>query len=174
MISRSKARESVYKLIYEFLFLKKQNKKSLSIFLSADLAEKDRDYISDTYFGVIEKYDSLIEIIASHLKNFTIDRLVKADLAALVLAIYEMLYIPHIPIEVSICEAVELVKTFSTEKSKQFVNGVLASISKIIASGESKTNQPQSDDNADVSLTADLNHDSLPVNPTDDSNCNLN
>ena len=62
--------------------------------------------------------------------GFNIDRIYKLDLAALLLATYEMKYMDDIPLSVSISEAVELVKTYSTEKSNSFVNGILSSVYK--------------------------------------------
>ena len=85
------------------------------------------------YYGVIEKYDELKEIIVSHAQGFSFDRIFKPDLSALLLALYEMKYMPDIPNAVSINEAVELVKTYSTDKSHVFVNGILASVNKEMA-----------------------------------------
>ena len=62
--------------------------------------------------------------------DFKFERIFKPDLAILLLATYEMKYIPNIPKNVSINEAVELAKVNSTEKSPQFVNGVLSGIYK--------------------------------------------
>lgn len=129
--NRKKARDSVYKLIYEFLFSgRTPNSRTLSIITSVDIAEEDKDYINTVYFGVIENYDELIDIIAGFSNGFNIDRIYKLDLAALLLATYEMKYMDDIPLSVSISEAVELVKTYSTEKSNSFVNGILSSVYK--------------------------------------------
>mgnify|MGYP002516849677 CR=1 FL=1 len=67
-------------------------------------------------------------MILSKLKNWTIERIFKIDLAILSRAIYEILFIDNIPVKVSANEAVELAKKYSTEKSYSFVNGVLATI----------------------------------------------
>ena len=47
-----------------------------------------------------------------------------------------MKYMDDIPLNVSISEAVELVKIYSTEKSHAFVNGILSSVYKNITSGK--------------------------------------
>jgi N utilization substance protein B len=88
------------------------------------------DYISTVYRGVISKYDELKDIVAEYARGFDVDRVYKLDLAALLLAIYEMKYMPDIPLGTSIAEAVELVKIYSTEKSYSFVNGILSSVYK--------------------------------------------
>jgi N utilization substance protein B len=130
MLSRKKARDAVYKLIYEYLFLGEENPKSLEMIMSADISESDYEYIQNVYRGVIDKYPELVAIIERYSDKFALHRIFKLDLAALLLAIYEMKYMKDIPHSVSISEAVELVKTYSTEKSHQYVNGILSSVNK--------------------------------------------
>ena len=98
--------------------------------LTQGLSEQDIDYMQKTYEGVIAKKDELLSAIEKYSNGFAIDRIYKTDLAALMVAIYEMKYIDDIPYSVSINEAVELVKTYSTERSHSFVNGILASVYK--------------------------------------------
>ena len=62
-------------------------------------------------------------------KDWKIDRISKVDLAILKLAIYEIKY-KDIPFKVVINEAVELAKKYGEDNSKNFVNGILASIIK--------------------------------------------
>lgn len=130
MQQRKIARDSAFKLVYEYLFQKKFNATSLAIFTSEDISPKEKDYIVNVYNGVVEHYDELIAIVIKYAEKFTLDRVFRADLAALLVAIYEMKYMDDIPLSVSINEAVELVKTYSTEKSNQFVNGILSSVYK--------------------------------------------
>ncbi len=127
---RKKSRDSVYKLIYEYLFLGVENSKTLAIMTSSDLPMSEVDYITTVYKGVISKYEELKEIVAEYARGFDVERVYKLDLAALLLAIYEMKYMPDIPLGTSIAEAVELVKLYSTEKSYSFVNGILSSVYK--------------------------------------------
>ncbi|MDD3946378.1 MAG: transcription antitermination factor NusB [Clostridia bacterium] len=130
MLSRKKARDTVYKLIYEYLFLKETNNKSLEIVTGVDMAQKDYEYICSAYLGVIDHYDELTAYIEKYSDKFALNRIYRPDLAALILAVYEMKYMPDIPMSVSISEAVELVKIYSTEKSHQYVNGILSSVYK--------------------------------------------
>ena len=130
-MSRKSAREYAYKLIFEFIFDKDASTPTKSeIFKDPNLTQLDADYISAVYEGVQAHYDDIIETIKRNATNFKIERIFKPDLAALVLAICEMQYIDDIPLNVSISEAVELVKMYSTDKSYQFVNGVLAGVYK--------------------------------------------
>ena len=61
------------------------------------------------------------------MEGWSIYRLAKVDLAVLRVDIYEILYRHDIPLEVSINEAIEIVKKYSAEDSFRFVNGVLGS-----------------------------------------------
>jgi N utilization substance protein B len=75
----------------------------------------------------VEEIDSLIERFAT---GWTIQRMPAIDVLVLRLAIYELLARPAVPTAVILDEAVELAKTFSTDDSGRFVNGVLAAIAK--------------------------------------------
>lgn len=131
-MSRRAARESCFKLMFEYEFLKERNDVSLSAYLeSEDLTEEDREFIQNEYDGLIQNNDKLEEIISKYLKGYTLSRIYKIDLAILKIAIYEMLFSnTETPKNVVINEAVELSKKYSTDKSYSFVNGVLASVLK--------------------------------------------
>ena len=130
-MSRKSAREYAYKLVFEYIFDKDaQTPTKDEIFKDPNLTKVDAEYITSVYEGIQEHYDDILETISRNAKNFKIERIFKPDLAALFLAIYEMKYIDDIPLNVSIFEAIELVKMYSTDKSYQFVNGVLAGVYK--------------------------------------------
>lgn len=132
-MSRKLARESVYKLIFEFLFSGEINEFTYEILmLDKQLDNDDRNYIDCVYQGVINKNKEISDIVSKFSIGYSINRINKADKAALFIAIYEMKYIDDIPLSVSINEAIDLVKRFSTEKSSSFVNGILASVYKEI------------------------------------------
>jgi N utilization substance protein B len=75
--------------------------------------------------GTIEHRDKLDEQIIKYAKNWELHRIAAVDRNILRLAIYEMLYRDDIPPIVSINEAVDIAKKFSTEDSGKFVNGIL-------------------------------------------------
>ena len=130
-MSRRSARTSAYQLIFEYLFTRELDQKTYEKMIGAeDITDADVDYIKNIVDGVHENYDELIQIIADNSKNFRLDIIFKPDLAALLLATYEMKYMDDIPMPVSVSEVLELVKSYSTEKSASFVNGVLAGIYK--------------------------------------------
>lgn len=129
-MSRIKAREACFKLIFEFEFLKQKNEITLEEFLSSkEISEDDSDYIKSMYQGIIDNEEYLNKTISSHLKGYTLERVFKIDLAILKLAIYEIEFLKESP-SVVINEAVELSKKYSTDNNYKFVNGVLAQIVK--------------------------------------------
>ena len=80
------------------------------------------------------------KIIEENLKGWKKNRISKISLAILRIAVFEMLYIDNreLPVSVSINEAVELTKSYSTDKDASFVNGVLGAASRTLEkSGES-------------------------------------
>jgi N utilization substance protein B len=64
--------------------------------------------------------------------GWTIARMPVIDRNVLRMAVYELSYSRDVPVAVVINEAVELAKTFSTDDSGRFVNGVLSAISKVV------------------------------------------
>ena len=67
-----------------------------------------------------------LALISAHLVGWTVERLALVDRLVMVLAIAELLLADAPPTPVVLNEAVELARTFSTEDSPTFVNGVLA------------------------------------------------
>lgn len=89
------------------------------------------DYEAAVEFGenlliqVIEKDTEYEEIIAPSLENWEVDRVANIDMILLKMAICEFLSFPTIPTKVTLNEYVELSKIYSTDKSKDFINGIL-------------------------------------------------
>ena len=75
--------------------------------------------------GVIEHVVELDAAIEKHVRNWSLDRMAAVDRNILRLAVYEMLHRDDIPPVVSINEAVDIAKKFSTHDSGKFVNGIL-------------------------------------------------
>ena len=75
--------------------------------------------------GTIEHRDEADGVIRKHAKNWELHRIAAVDRNILRLAIYEMMHRDDIPPVVSINEAVDIAKKFSTQDSGKFVNGIL-------------------------------------------------
>ena len=78
--------------------------------------------------GTVEHRAEADELIKKHAKNWDLHRIAAVDRNIMRLAIYEMLHREDIPPVVSINEAVDIAKKFSTEDSGKFVNGILDKI----------------------------------------------
>ena len=79
---------------------------------------------------ILSKIDVIDDMIKENLSTWNINRVGKAELTIIRLAVYEMYYDSSIDIPVAINEAVELAKDYGDEKASRFVNGVLSTILK--------------------------------------------
>jgi N utilization substance protein B len=84
-----------------------------------------REFAEPLIRGVIEHRAECDAIIARHAKNWGLPRMAAVDRNILRLSIFEMLHRDDIPPVVSINEAVDIAKKYSTEDSGKFVNGIL-------------------------------------------------
>ena len=80
------------------------------------------------FLKVIETKDEIDALITSRVANWEFGRLAVIDKIILRISHCELLYFDDIPPKVSINEAIEIARRYSTEKSDKFVNGVLDSI----------------------------------------------
>lgn len=80
--------------------------------------------------GVVSQRETIDGIISKYSKEWDISRFSNVDRNILRMAIYEMLFIESIPEKVSINEAIELSKLYSTEDAYKFINGLLAQVIK--------------------------------------------
>ncbi len=93
-----------------------------------DSQENPRDYYAfaeELIHGVIVHHPEIDGHIRTLAHNWEFDRIARIDLTILRLAVFEMLHRKDIPPVVSINEAIDLSKNFSTAESKRFVNGIL-------------------------------------------------
>ena len=84
-----------------------------------------REFADPLIRGALEHREEADEIIRKHAKNWELHRIAAVDRNVMRLAIYEMLHREDIPPVVSINEAVDIAKKFSTQDSGKFVNGIL-------------------------------------------------
>ena len=131
-MTRSEMREHVFKLIFRVPFHDKNELREQIDYYFDDLTdvnEKDYEYIKNKALLVCELSDELDEKINSVSEGWPVDRIGKAELAIMRLAVYEMLYDDDIPVNVAINEAAELAKSYgSDDNAASFVNGVLAKL----------------------------------------------
>ena len=84
--------------------------------------------------GTVENITAVDAMIQKHLKNWELKRLNRVDLALLRMSVYSLMFQDDMPPTIVIDEAIGIAKDFGTDDSYRFVNGVLDSIRKTIAS----------------------------------------
>lgn len=92
--------------------------------------DEDKEFFQNIFNFTIENSELSKSMIAQKTKNWDIDRLAFTDKIIISMAIAEMKHFPSIPVKVSINEYIDISKTYSTPKSKQFVNGLLDVLAK--------------------------------------------
>lgn len=133
-MTRSQAREHIFKLLYEMQFKQEEYDVEevvltyLENFPEENVSDNDKKFILSEVKGVQQTKESLDEEIAGAVKGWSLSRISKVDLAILRLAVYEIRCVPEIPSSVSINEAVELAKKYSQSAARSFINGILGSI----------------------------------------------
>ena len=131
MTKRSAAREVAVKLIFEYLFNNRVNEDLLTELSQENELEKEQDFAAKTYYGVINNIDKLSAIIEEHSIGFSANRIFKVDKAIMLVALYEILFDETIDYKVSVNEALNIAKKYSTEKSYKFINGILSKVEKL-------------------------------------------
>ncbi|MCW0482258.1 transcription antitermination factor NusB [Gaoshiqia sediminis] len=87
--------------------------------------EEDREFAKNLYRKTVLNHDELKKIVEEHTVNWDVERIAVIDNLILELAMAEFLYFPSIPTKVTLNEYIELSKYYSTQKSRNFINGIL-------------------------------------------------
>ena len=87
--------------------------------------DEDREFAKELLRKSIINHDEIQTLIKVHSSNWDVDRIAFMDILMMQLAITEFLYFPSIPTKVTMNEYIELSKFYSTEKSRNFINGIL-------------------------------------------------
>ena len=132
-MKRSAIRELAFQLIYSLEIQRPEDlSEQVELYLECNEVEENeaKEYIKDAVLGIKENINEIRRLIEKNLKaDWNIDRISKIDLSLLKLAIYGIKY-KKIPYKVAINECLELSKKYGEESSKNFVNGILASVVK--------------------------------------------
>jgi N utilization substance protein B len=121
--SRREARERALSLLYE-----SEAKSCPPSEVLAGLPVPAEPYAVELVEGVEAHADEIDALIRRFAQGWTLERMPAIDRAVLRIAIFELVHRPEVPTAAAISEAVELAKTFSTEDSGRFVNGMLSAI----------------------------------------------
>lgn len=126
---RRKARE--YGL--QALYMHEVADTPLEDMLKLDWVEREipddiRDFSITLITGTLERSDEIDERIRRFSRNWKLERMTIVDRCILRMTIFEMLFMPDIPVAVTINEGIELGKLYGGEGSGQFINGILDAI----------------------------------------------
>ena len=99
-----------------------------SVLLAEIDDEATRHFAEMLFLRTLDYRDSADDLIRAHTENWEVSRIALLDRLILRMAIVEIVSFEDIPPKVSINEAIEVAKKFSTSKSGKFVNGILDSI----------------------------------------------
>jgi N utilization substance protein B len=141
MATRRDAREWAMKLLFEFDL---NPPKELQVALDAFWVEnpaggKPRAFAERLVRGVLDNLDSLDETLSGCAQNWDVTRMGTVERNVMRVALYELLHCDDIPPAVTINEAVDITKYFSTTESGRFVNGILDRARKMLKNPENKT-----------------------------------
>ena len=124
---RRLARELAVQFLYQFDLSGGEIVEALPLFWQTqpEINDTGRLFAEELIRGVVEHRAAIDEKISKYTENWDLPRIAAVDRNILRLAMYEMLYRDDIPPVVSINEAVDIAKKFSTHESGAFVNGIL-------------------------------------------------
>ena len=128
-MTRSSARELLMQLIFQMEVQQDFSDELKNRYLSdVNGIENQLGYINGMFANIKENLEEIDATISQHSDKWKINRLPKVDLSILRVAVAEIRSADDIPREVSINEAVELAKKFSTEDGSKFINGILSKV----------------------------------------------
>jgi N utilization substance protein B len=90
--------------------------------------EEDAEFARKLLRKVLTNGNELRQMIDVNTKNWELDRIAFMDIVIMEVALAELMDFPTIPVNVTLNEYIEIAKTYSTEKSGTFINGVLDNI----------------------------------------------
>lgn len=129
MAQRREAREAVLQALYANEIGKGKWEDIIKTVIKPRLSNDTEifKFAERLFLKILNNQDEIDEIIQKHLNNWRLGRLNAIDRLLLRIAIAEFLHYEQIPTKVSINEAIEIAKKYSTKKSGNFINGILDS-----------------------------------------------
>lgn len=133
-MNRKQARENVLKILFAIDVGGGDAEEVLNDFFSRINVNtnliKDRNiiYIKEIVEGTIKNLEKIDSIIDEYSIDWKLDRLANVDKNILRFSIFEIIFREDIPYEVTINEAVEITKKYSSKESGKFVNGILGKV----------------------------------------------
>ena len=128
---RRQARECVFQGLYALEISRNSRDKTFEDMLNRySFDENTKSFASSLYIKTLDQKQFLERTISKFLENWELGRIALLDNLILQMAVCELLFFDDVPPKVSISEAIEIAKKYSTEDSSGFVNGILDSVFK--------------------------------------------
>ena len=128
--TRHKARTIALQALYEVDSVARQADGVVERLLAeGDLSDENNDFVRELVGGVVRNRGEIDQNIQRFAPAWPVEQIAVVDRNILRLAIFEILFDNKVPVKVAVNEAVELAKSFGSENSAKFVNGVLGSVS---------------------------------------------
>ena len=144
MKKRTRARELALQFLYQLDLRGHDILPEAKSFFRAEEADKGaREFSLNLVRGTLEHKAEIDDMIRSVAMNWEIGRMAAIDRNVLRMATYELLHCADIPHKVSINEAIELGKRFSTQNSGAFINGILDKIKDKAKARSAPSGDPQ-------------------------------
>jgi transcription antitermination protein NusB len=126
-------RRTIREKVLQVLYAHEISKEPITFVIDTILVDlqshkADFDFAKQLIYKVIQHESELDAIIKLKVTNWEFNRIAVIDKFLLRMGICELIYLTEIPPKVTINEAIEIAKTYSTEKSSKFINGVLDSV----------------------------------------------
>ncbi len=127
MVNRRQIREVVMQVLYAHDIRKDSIEKVAEGLIPEEILaqDKSREFAKKLLTDVITHQKTIDEYIAKHADNWELDRMAIIDRNLMRMAIAEFLFMADVPPKVTINEAIEISKKYSTDKSGKFINGIL-------------------------------------------------
>ena len=126
-MTRHDMRESAFMLVFERALTGEDIAEIIAAAEESEIVPLN-ERVRSVFKGVEEHRQQIDDCIRKHLKNWTLDRITKVSLAALRVAVYEILFDDSIDADISVSEAVKICEKYTTKEDTSFVNGVLGSL----------------------------------------------
>lgn len=131
-MKRRRAREYALQILFQIDFKEKEiaNKDLEAFWSDKDVSEDIRKFTETLVKGTLQRLEEIDSKIEKVAENWILKRMAAVDRNILRFAAYEILYMKDIPLAVTINEAIEIAKKFSTSEAAPFINGILDKLAK--------------------------------------------
>jgi N utilization substance protein B len=131
MGARRKARELALQMLFQADMSGNQPDSIIATFEELQKSKPNtREFATRVFKGTLDNLEKIDEMIQQQAENWRLSRMAAVDRNIIRMAIYEFLHEDDTPKLVIIDEAIEIAKKFGTQKSSQFINGILDGVLK--------------------------------------------